>query len=61
MDGDQDGRINYDEFAKYYSTNVKAIFDALDSDKGGVISANEWNKFLEVHSYGADGKSYKKG
>lgn len=59
MDGNDDGVITYEEFDEFYSTNVRAIFDALDSDKDGTISPEEWEAFLEIHGYGSHPTSSK--
>ena len=52
MDGDRHGSVTYDEFDKYYTHKVRVRFDALDSDKDGTISPEEWKVFLEIHGIG---------
>ena len=61
MDGNDDGVITYEEFDQYYSKNVRAIFDALDSDKDGTISSEEWKIFLDIHGVDSGHMSYKNG
>ena len=61
MDGNKDGSVTYEEFAEYYSKNVRGIFDALDSDKDGTISPEEWKVFLEIHGYDVEDMARKNG
>ena len=54
LDGNADGVVTFEEFEAYNSKNVRSIFDALDSDKDGKISPDEWNLFLKVHGIDVD-------
>jgi hypothetical protein len=51
MDSNSDGTISFDEYASYYSQQLRWSFDAIDADNDGFISNSEWELFLKMHGF----------
>jgi hypothetical protein len=49
VDANGDGMVTWDEFKAAFPQAKRNIFGAFDLDRNGVISAEEWAAFLEVH------------
>ena len=50
MDKDGDGRVSWEEFQAAYSNMKRPAFDAVDTDKDGWISHEEWDSFRAAHA-----------
>jgi len=49
MDADNHGFITFEEFQKRYPSMQRPAFDAIDTNKDGRISLEEWRTFFEGH------------
>jgi len=49
MDTDNKGYITFDEFRKRYPNMQRPAFDAIDGNKDGTISLEEWRGFFHSH------------
>ena len=49
MDTDNKGHITFDDFRKRYPNMQRPAFDAIDGNKDGVISLEEWRIFFQNH------------
>ena len=52
MDTDNKGFINFEDFKKHYPNMQRPAFDAIDSNKDGHISLEEWRAFFQNHGMG---------
>ena len=50
IDKDNDGNMNWEEFAAAYPRMQRPAFDAMDTDKNGLVSKEEWLEFRTRHS-----------
>ncbi|MDR0238643.1 MAG: EF-hand domain-containing protein [Deltaproteobacteria bacterium] len=53
MDTGNKGYITFDEFRQRYPNMQRPAFDAIDGNKDGTISLEEWRAFF--HSHGSGG------
>ena len=49
MDAGNKGHITFEDFRKRYPTMQRPAFDAIDADKDGTISLEEWRIFFQGH------------
>ena len=49
MDTDNKGHITFEDFRKRYPDMQRPAFDAIDSNKDGTISLEEWRIFFQGH------------
>lgn len=62
LDLDGDGTINFDEWKMHYLCNntnadyARASFDAMDTDKNGLISRDEFINYLDEFYYSTEDK-----
>ena len=54
LDADRGGQIEMHEFAEKFDASVVADFYTRDADRDGVITRNEWNRFLAKQNQGND-------
>ena len=55
-DKNQDGFLDKEEFLSTFSGMKEEAFDAIDTDKDGKISRQEWQAFSISHSMGREGQ-----
>jgi len=53
MDTDNKGFVSFEDFQKRYPNMQRPAFDAIDSNKDGQISLEEWRTFFQGHGMGA--------
>lgn len=49
LDSDGDERVTTEEFRAYFPDGDMKVFEAIDADRDGVISHEEWHRFKEAH------------
>jgi hypothetical protein len=49
MDGDRDGKLTFDEFSRTRLEQLRTGYNMIDTNNDGLVDANEWNDFLNVH------------
>ena len=52
LDRDGDERVTADEFKAYFPDGEMKVFEAIDADRNGDISHEEWHRFKEAHGVG---------
>ena len=52
MDTDNKGHISFEDFRKRYPNMQRPAFDAIDGNKDGTISLEEWRIFFQSHGAG---------
>lgn len=52
MDIDNDGKVTAEEFKTFFPNMHNNAFLTIDTNSNNVLEANEWEKFLELHSMG---------
>lgn len=55
MDADKDKAVSWEEFHQAYPGMQRHAFDAIDTNKDGKISPEEWAAFRKTHSMGGQG------
>ncbi|GBC62718.1 hypothetical protein DENIS_3695 [Desulfonema ishimotonii] len=62
LDTSSDDTLSWEEFSARFPGKDRGVFDAIDTDKSGSVSREEWHSFKSAHGYdGGHKKKYHRG